>query len=328
MDFEVTFIHDILNIIPQIMVLISVCIPTFNNSHGIKTTVEKLILEAKNSNLLDNLEFCISDNSDNTDSEEIVTAIKAIPGARIYYLRHGQNLGYDRNVDAAVRLASGKYCWLLSDNEDIRAGSFGEIIASIKNQPDTGLFIICPQSITSNNLKTYSNLEKAIKENGWWIPGGLVSRNIIKRSLIPSDLSVYYGNDWLHLSITTLVGGKSPVTFVSEKFIHDPNEKSRWAKNGKTFVTYTNLLSIIKHLPSPPYSKEFVSMMTKRMLRGLPQNILSAKIYGLRATFENWKRLYTATRGQKLYLFLSSLTMMVPPIFVIYGKKIKHTLGN
>lgn len=302
--------------------------PTFSNPEGVKASLSRLIDEAKQGGFVNEVEFCVADNSEDTATENVINTLKADSTATINYQRHGQNLGYDRNVDAAIKLATGNYCWLLSDNEDVKSGALNSIIRALKDSHDSGLFIIAPETIANKNLRTYSNLEEAVKENDWWIPGGLVSRNIIKRALIPSDLSLYYGNDWLHLSVTTLVGGKSPVTFLSEKFIHDPNEKSRWAKNGKTFVTYTNLLSIIKHLPSPPYSEEFVSMLTKRMLRGLPQNILSSKIYGLKATLENWKQLYAATRGHGLYLLISALTMLVPPIFVIYGKKIKHTIGN
>lgn len=308
--------------------LLSVSMPTFSNPIGVKTSLAKLINEAKNGGLIEAVEFCVADNSEDAATESIINDLKTDPAVRINYLRHGHNLGYDRNVDAVIKLASGDFCWLLSDNEDLRDGALRSIVETLKSQSGSGLVIIAPETVPAKNLRTYSNLEEAVIENDWWIPGGLVSRNIIKKSLIPADLSPYYGNDWLHLSVTTQVGGRSPVTFVAEKFIHDPNEKSRWAKNGKTFVTYTNLLSIIKHLPSPPYSKEFVATLGEKMLRGLPRNILSSKIYGLKATWENWKRLFAATRERRLYLLISSLAMCVPPSFVIYGKKIKHSLGN
>lgn len=302
--------------------------PTFSNSAGVRDSLRQLIQEARDGGYVDEVEFCVADNSEDTATEIVIDELRADTSARINYQRHGQNLGYDRNVDAAVRLASGKYCWLLSDNEDVRPGSLNEILAAIKDHSESGLFIICPENIAAANLKTYANMEAAVRENDWWIPGGLVSRNVIKRSLIPADLSPYYGNDWLHLSITTLVGGDHPVTFLTEKFIHDPNEKSRWAKNGKTFVTYTNLLQIIENLPCPPYSRDFVSNLTLKMRRGLPRNILSSKIYGLRTSTENWRRLKVAAGGFGYFWLLGAIAMIVPPAFAIYGKKIKHSIGN
>lgn len=290
--------------------------------------MRKLINEAQVSGFLSEVEFCVADNSEDALTENVVMAMRTESNAKIKYVRHGENLGYDRNVDAAIKLADGDYCWFLSDNEDVRGGSFFEIFKEVKNTPEGAVLIICPETMPPEKLKTYSGFEAAVSENDWWMPGGLVSRNIVKRDLIPSDLSGFFGNYWLHLSITTMVAGDRPIRFISEKFVDDPQGAVRWAKNGTTFLTYTSLLNLIEDLPVPPYSQEFKRRLARRMRRGLPRNILSSKLYGLSATMDNWKRLYRTIRFDLISMVLSSLAMSVPPVLVKYAKNIKQNIGH
>lgn len=307
--------------------ILSVCIPTFSNPEGVKRTLEDLISEAASSGFIDRIEFCIADNSENEDTEKLITALQLASTAQINYYRHGENIGYDRNVDAVLKLAHGKYCWLLSDNENVAQGNFAQIFSEVETC-DVALVIICPGTVKAERLKTYQNLESAIVENDWWIPGGLVSRNIIKRSLIPKNLSPYFGNYWLHLSITTQIGGDNPVMFIGEKFIDDPNGVVKWAKNGTTFLTYLYLINIIKELSQPPYTHSFVKTLVRKMQLGIPRNTLSAKLYGLSITRDNLKLIYKATHGNPLIMVLSVGAILIPTVLIKYAKRIKHYLGN
>lgn len=307
--------------------VLSVCIPTLSNPDGVKATLERLITEATNTNFIDQIEFCIADNSEDELTDKVVFIIKSSNDVRVNYKRHGKNVGYDRNVDSVIKLATGEYCWLLSDNENIKPNCFAEIFNETKDST-TALLIICPETTPDKNLKTYNNFEESIRENSWWIPGGLVSRNIIKRSLIPNDLSSFFGNYWLHLSITTLVAGNRPVKFISEKFIDDRSGLVRWAKNGTTFLTYTSLLNIIKNLPEPPYSRGFKNILTQKMLHGLPHNILSSKLYGLSLSRDNLRLLYQITKKDPVFFVLSFIAMMIPAVVIKYAKRIKQGFSN
>jgi len=307
---------------------LSVCIPTFSNPVGIEATLRNLFSQITENALYEKVEFCIADNSEDSATESIVRTLKATGPIPMQYLRHGQNLGYDRNVDAVLKLASGEYCWILSDNEIVKPNALTEIVRGVEAHKNSGVLVICPDNVPAEKIRTYKNMEAAMTANNWWVPGGLVSRNVVRKALIPHDLSSYFNNDWLHLSVTLAIGGSAPVTFLPELFISEPNETSRWAKGGKTFVTYTNLLHILETLPQPPYSTTFVRNMTAVMRRGLPHNILSAKLYGLTVSRATLALLYRATKGNWLWLVLSFGALMTPTIVVRYAKRFKNSFGS
>jgi glycosyltransferase involved in cell wall biosynthesis len=304
--------------------IVSVCIPTFANPTGVQDVIGTLAAQVPN---VDLVEFCISDNSEDDRTTRVVQELRTkLPG--LHYSQNRENLGYDRNVERVLKMATGNYCWLLSDNETVKEGALTAVMQSIELEPATGLFIICPEDITKDTLVTYPNMEAAMRANNLWIPGGLVSRNVIKRALIPADLEQYFDNDWLHLSVTLRVGGNAPVSFVPEQFAQDSKEQTPWAKDGKTFATYTNLLDILETLPAPPYSTQFIQDVTMKMRRELPRQILSAKLYGLTPNVTVFSKLRLSLAEHPIILVASMFALIVPVPIIKYAKFIRHSFGN
>ncbi len=93
--------------------VLSICMPTYNRSECVRASLSHY-LEVIGQNSLDGkIEICISDNSTNGETEEVV---KGFSGRlRMRYRRNRKNLGYDRNVVLAMSLATGKYAQLVGD---------------------------------------------------------------------------------------------------------------------------------------------------------------------------------------------------------------------
>jgi glycosyltransferase involved in cell wall biosynthesis len=302
--------------------LLSICIPTFNNPGGIREALTSITRQAAGANLLDKIEVCVRDNSENTHTEEVINTFKHSP-LKIAYTRNEENVGYDRNVDRVLNMANGDFCWLLSDNEPLLETAVAAVVEAVLKNSDAGHIVIAERKIPESRLRKYKNLEDAIVQNDFWIPGGLVSRNIFKRTYIPKDRSSYFGNYWMHLSLAFKIGKNHAVVFMAEQFGEDLDAVVKWAKNGTTFVTYTNLLQIVSALGSP-YSRSFVQTLEGKMRRDLPRHILSAKLYGLLDGADIRKRIRDATNGSIVLYVLSLCALMTPRPLIAYAKQLKH----
>ncbi|MDD5056759.1 MAG: glycosyltransferase family 2 protein [Sideroxydans sp.] len=89
--------------------LVSVLIPTCNRP--------ELLLKAINSALLQsykNIEVVVSDNSNTTETEEMVLGIS---DPRLVYSRNKENIGPILNWRKALEIAKGEYCVLLPDDD-------------------------------------------------------------------------------------------------------------------------------------------------------------------------------------------------------------------
>jgi abequosyltransferase len=116
--------------------ILSICIPTNNRADFLKDNLEavaKLIDPATD-------EIVVADDcsSDNT-SEVIINFQKAHPNIQFKYRKYKKRIYFDRMVLNIVKIASGRYCWLLGD-DDLPARTSVKKIKSVTNKhPDVTL---------------------------------------------------------------------------------------------------------------------------------------------------------------------------------------------
>ncbi len=89
----------------------SIVIPTFNRSNYLKLSLHSAL---RQKNIL--LEVIISDNGSTDDTEEVVKCFK---DKRIKYYKNKQNLGYALNLKKCLEYSSGKYIFILADDDFI-----------------------------------------------------------------------------------------------------------------------------------------------------------------------------------------------------------------
>lgn len=91
---------------------LSICIPTRNRAALLRNCLSHL----KGFRKL-GLEVIVFDNASDDDTRAVVREFQKGAFARFLYHRHAEDIGPTRNMDAALRLATAPYAWILSDDD-------------------------------------------------------------------------------------------------------------------------------------------------------------------------------------------------------------------
>jgi glycosyltransferase involved in cell wall biosynthesis len=123
--------------------LLSICVPTYNRPNCIAAILENYEQVIVSSNLQDEVEVCITDNGfDNDATEKLVSDFLKTARAKIRYVRHKSNIGYDNNVLAALGLGTGQYLHLVADKDLYSKESLINIVSRLKAQtPDSACIV-------------------------------------------------------------------------------------------------------------------------------------------------------------------------------------------
>lgn len=103
----------------------SIVIPTFNRNKELLMAVKSVLRQDFN-----NFEIVISDNA---SSKDPLPALKKLKDRRIKYFRNDKNIYFARNLYKAIKLATGKYVFILGDDDLIlEKGCLSRLYSLIK----------------------------------------------------------------------------------------------------------------------------------------------------------------------------------------------------
>jgi abequosyltransferase len=125
------------------MLKLSICIPTYNFGHTIGETLDSILL-----NDLDGVEIIVLDGGSN-DNTKIEVELRQQDFSRLFYHNQGFKGGIDRDIEKAISLANGKYCWLFSADDIMIEGSLKHILKELENDFE---IYLCEQIICDNNM--------------------------------------------------------------------------------------------------------------------------------------------------------------------------------
>lgn len=94
---------------------LSICIPTYQRREALKNTLEHLVKVVRQEP--NNMEICVSDNGSTDGTWKILQRYGKLPFVKIR--RNKKNIGYDRNLIETLKMAKGKYCWTMGDDDPI-----------------------------------------------------------------------------------------------------------------------------------------------------------------------------------------------------------------
>lgn len=120
--------------------IISICIPTFNRYSYLKDLLESIASEiVSKPQLMDKIKIYIIDNASTDSTQEVCQKYSRLFD-NLTYLRNEKNIGGDNNIFKCCKTGSGKYRWVVGDDELIAPGGLSHIIRILEmEQP--GLFI-------------------------------------------------------------------------------------------------------------------------------------------------------------------------------------------
>lgn len=118
--------------------LLSICIPTFNRAHLLRSALLSLMAQVQE--FAGTVELVVSDNASSDDTPRVIEWAKEAGPLR--YHRNSENIGIIRNILKVVELAAGEYCWLLGDDEMLRPGAVAKVVETLKSHPDLDFFYV------------------------------------------------------------------------------------------------------------------------------------------------------------------------------------------
>ncbi len=110
--------------------LLSICIPTFQRATILRRTLEHLAASDGTE-----WEIAISDNASADNTEAVVKSFQGrFHGLR--YARQATNRGAGANTDTCMRLGTGKYLYLLCDDDRILPDGIAAALAALEVDSD------------------------------------------------------------------------------------------------------------------------------------------------------------------------------------------------
>jgi abequosyltransferase len=117
--------------------VLTIAVPTYNRAGYLDQLVATLLEQISDDK---RVELIVSDNASPDSTLEIISEYLK-RGATIRYIRNQTNVGADRNILQCYELASGKYVWILSDDDLIESGTVQRIVNALSSERYDLVFI-------------------------------------------------------------------------------------------------------------------------------------------------------------------------------------------
>jgi len=126
------------------MILLSICIPTYNFGDYIGDTLDSFLNQ-----VTDEIEVLVFDGGSDDATENIVLSRQELI-TNLRYHKQDYRGGVDRDIDSAVHLARGRYCWLVSADDIVLPGAINKILTEVRRDHD---IYICEHSNYKKNVE-------------------------------------------------------------------------------------------------------------------------------------------------------------------------------
>lgn len=212
--------------------VLSLCFPTYNRGWCMKEQIERLKSCPKE--ILDKMEIIISDNCSTDDTQQIVkTAIKE--GFNCRYIRNEKNLGMDGNFVSCFRKATGRYVWLLGDDDTIFIKSLIHIVSILDTKAEYGLLHISQRNNLEDGVWYIENEEEMTKAVSYHLT--FISANIVNTKYVPSiDFEKYMGTWFTLIPLYIIAFIKEPINILYKQKTFD-KARDNTRNGGYNFFT-------------------------------------------------------------------------------------------
>lgn len=120
--------------------LLTIAIPTWNRADKLRSALSFLLPQIYQNK--EYIEFIISDNASTDNTAEAVANISRLyPDLKYIYNKQTENTGFFGNFHKCISLGTGKYFWLLSDDDFVMPNVIDIIIDTIKGNEVGAVFL-------------------------------------------------------------------------------------------------------------------------------------------------------------------------------------------
>ncbi len=235
---------------------LSIAIPTYNRAEKLKNTLNNLISQIKENNLMSEIEIIISDNNSEDNTRGVVEDFqKKNPEISIKYNKNDKNYGWE-NFKIASMKAKNNYVWICSDDDILDSKILKVICDTINKNPKID-YIHIPSIQSKVDFSGTITIKKLLEEN--CMCGALISSNIFRREAV-KDIQTSFMT-WFHLDLLFNLENIDSNCIVLPKMIDVkmPDNPKYWNNDFKKKVDYnTEMIELTKMSKLPENIKSKV----------------------------------------------------------------------
>ena len=263
--------------------LLTFCIPTFNRAPFLDILLSKIEKQTGEFVNIRFLELIVSDNCSNDNTSQIVHKYLN-KGLAITYIRNDSNLGMDGNFVQCFKKATGKYIWLLGDDDFLKDGALNKIMLEL-NGSEYGLVHLQVGSKCQKFKTVYWDSQAFISSISFWIT--FISSNIVNAKYVPLiNFEKYMGTYFTLIPLYMTAAFSEKVNLmIHERLMEDAADPER--NGGYNFfqVFVDNYLSIwrefkLKGYVSTYYFEKEKYILLRHFLLGFIVKLLFYKDLG------------------------------------------------
>nr|WP_298725153.1 glycosyltransferase family 2 protein [uncultured Steroidobacter sp.] len=214
--------------------ILSICIATLNRAAYIGETLSSIAAQ-----FCDGVEVVILDGASTDNTEQVVRSFEgSIP--RLHYHRQAKNSGVDADFDRAVELASGKYCWLMSDDDLLRADAIQSVLRKLRDEPS---LVVVNAEVRSNDFsRLFEERRLPMTSDRQYGPGEMdqlfadagsyltfIACVVIRRDLwLARERARYYGSLFIHVGVIFQAPLPATAVIISEPLISIRYGNAMW----------------------------------------------------------------------------------------------------
>lgn len=293
---------------------LSICIATYNRGNFIGETLDSILPQ-----LQPDIELIVVDGCSPDNTEEVMRKYVA-KYPTIRYYRETENSGIDKDYDKAVGYANGEYCWLMTDDDLIKADALKKILVKLNGINDLVVVnaevatvdfskILDEKLIKIDTDKSYNHSDK----DRFFADAGhglsFIGCVIIKREgWLIRERASYYGSLFIHVGVIFQQPTLKNISLISEPVISIRYGNAMWTPRGLEIwlVKWPNLIWSFNS-----YSIESKSIVSPSNYINKLKKLIFYRATGAYSYIEFKKFLQPQTNwfGNIFFLFVS----LVPP---------------
>lgn len=237
---------------------LSICIATRNRGAFIGETLRDIAAQCT-----EDVEIIVLDGASTDATPEVVRAYRSdMPTLR--YMRQETNGGVDQDYDAAVGLARGEYCWLMSDDDLLKSGAIATVLRAVEHA--YSLIVVnaelrnldMSELLDERRLQFRSDREyrpdefnRFFEEISAYLT--YIGAVVIRRDLwLARDRRRFYGSYFIHVGVIFQARLPGPVRVIAEPLISVRFGNTQWRP--KEFeirmVRWTELIHALDAIPA------------------------------------------------------------------------------